>query len=127
MSGKISEWREIVRDMRRAGWRHSVKWIGDGHDADGAPYGDGALEHTWTRSWQGAAPVQSINAYADPHDGTLCGYLSYWPDLESGDPDGVSVSVGLAAASGPDWLRQLMQLCSILPAPSIPSESRSNP
>lgn len=118
MGDKIGNgWREIIRDMHAAGWRHSVRWIDVGRDADGAPLSEGVLEHTWKRS------AESINVYVAP-DATLSGYLSYWPDRDRGDPDGVSVSVGHAAASGPDWLRRLMQLCAILPARPAHPEDR---
>lgn len=113
-------WMDLHRDLRAAGWRYTKKWLDGGRDQDGAPWDDGYYEHVWKRGEAG-----QITAFASVDSGEFLGNVSYWPDLDAGDPDGISVSVGLVQERGPEWLRQAMMLVGILPQvwamPTIPA------
>lgn len=117
-------WIGLHRDLRAAGWRHSQKWLDGGRDQDGAPWDDGYYEHVWKRG-----ETEQITVYASVDTAEFGGSVSYWPDPEAGDPDGISISVGLAQERGPEWLRQAMELVGILPVtvwvmPEVPAHVR---
>lgn len=101
-------WLDLHRAMRAAGWRHSMRYVDSGRDEDGAPWDDGLREHTWKRA------SEEISAYGHPFDGTPTGWVTYCPDPDVGDPDSISISVGIAVARGPEWLRQAIAPLGIL-------------
>jgi len=97
---------DVSRALRRAGWRHTRKWNSGGHDADGAPWNDGFLEHTWRRG-----------------DAEICAYSDFegGPDVfvnfvdEQGGDELFSVHVGMVERRGFRWLNSVMILTGILP------------
>lgn len=71
--------RDLIRELRAAGWRHTVTAeLRNGRAVDGAPWDDGQEVHRWRRpSCCGTEYVELVREY----DGTLCSleyYVSDW-------------------------------------------------
>lgn len=97
--------RRLVRDLRNAGWRHTVTWddTRNGRDLDGAPYGPMVEVHTWRR---GDEIIEGCRDEANSVDFSDRMRFAYWREDEEGEPFAF-VPEGLVARIGPVGLHRL--------------------
>lgn len=103
-------WMDISRQLRAAGWRHTVYHVAPERDQNGAPWDEGCIEHRWIRE---DAALTVYKEWTEDGAGKFLTDLCYWPI--AGDSQWVVVTPELAKTKGSNWLYWMMVAAGILP------------
>lgn len=103
----VDPMRQLLRDLRAAGWCHAKESVDTGRDSDGAPWDDGTEVHRWRRD---DAEITFWSEYTMWKQ-----HVTYEPDLEQGDQfSDVMIGIDWIERYGAEGLRKLAGALDIL-------------